>query len=50
MRGECCHLLRSICNKKMIFSLFCNGADKQANVFKKVFDEARLLRTLKYFE
>ena len=50
MRGECCHLLRSICNKKMISSLFCNGANKQANVFKKVFDEARLLRTLKYFE
>lgn len=47
MRGECCHLLRSICNKKIIFSLFCNGANKQANVFKKVFDEARLLRTLK---
>ena len=36
--------------KKMISSLFCNGANKQANVFKKVFDEARLLRTLKYFE
>ena len=34
----------------MISLFFCNGANKQANVLKRVFDEASLLRTLKYFE
>ena len=49
--GNVVTFLRSncICQKEMISSLFCNGANKQANVLKRVFDEASLLRTLKYF-
>ena len=43
-------LLRSTCKKKIISSLICNSANKQANALKKVFDQARLLKSLKYFE
>ena len=51
--GNVVTCLRSNCickKKKMISLFFCNGANKQANVLKRVFDEARLLRTLTYYE
>ena len=43
-------LLRRTCKKKKISSLICNSANKQANALKKVFDQVRLLKSLKYFE
>ena len=36
--------------KKKISSLICNSVNKQANALKKVFDQVRLLKSLKYFE